>query len=317
MNDMGDQLQGQLEQGFPIRDDNGRVVLRIGLLATLYFDEGHTGERRAAVGECVDDYLRMCGPELRWGLHPKGGGFQDLARKPVPTPSEYFASRSPSENDLWEFYYHGGDPPEEASDLRVKGLGARKWQSEGKGQLSYFSVALPITWFADREGNFVELVLSWCGRLKPVHGYGGLGILDSPDVSLAQRHAQQAYGLARRFPGLEADYPVSHVHYLKDGIKGVNWLTVLGESWLKKAGGVSGLRDQLGEPFRFFEFDGGLLIQAGPMPQMGDSNRELSVPEYRRLAQLLKSIRVTDHKAFPAWSGFDAGRTNSWLARFD
>jgi len=87
--------------------------------------------------------------------------------------------------------------------------------------------------------------------------------------------------------------------------------------WLKKAGGVSGLRDQLGEPFRFFEFDGGLLIQAGPMPQMGDSNRELSVPEYRRLAQLLKSIRVTDHKAFPAWSGFDAGRTTSWLARFD
>jgi hypothetical protein len=43
----------------------------------------------------------------------------------------------------------------------------------------------------------------------------------------------------------------------------------------------------------------------------------MDIAEYRRLAQLLKPIRVSDHKSFPAWSGFDGEKTRAWLARFD
>lgn len=77
------------------------------------------------------------------------------------------------------------------------------------------------------------------------------------------------------------------------------------------------MRAQLGEPFLFYEYEGGLVIQAGKMPQLGDTNRQLSIAEYERLARVLKPIRVTDHESFPAWSGFDAERTAAWLARFD
>jgi hypothetical protein len=116
---------------------------------------------------------------------------------------------------------------------------------------------------------------------------------------------------------LEADHPVSHVHYLKNGIKGVNWVTVLGEKWISRLGGLPALRKELGEPFRLHEYPGGVLIQAGPRPQLGDVNRQIAIDEYRRLAQVLKPIRVTDHKSFPAWSGFDEQRTQAWLARFE
>lgn len=317
MNDIGDQLESQLEQGFAVRDDRGRVVLRIGMLFTLYFENGHTPEGREAVANCFSDYLALCGEKVRWGLHPKGGPFQDLSRKSIPSPAEWFADASPDENGIWEFYYHGGSSPEEASDIRVHGVGARKWQSETQGRLSYFSAALPITWFADRDGNFPELVLGWCRRLNPVSGYGGFGILDSPDPGVASKQQQLTYALARRFPGLEADYPISSVHYLKDGIKGVNWLTVIGEPWLEKLGGLPVLQAGLGEPFLLHEYAGGVVIQAGRMPQLGDTNRQMDIAEYRHLARLVKPIRVSDHASFPAWSGFDSEKTRAWLARFD
>jgi hypothetical protein len=316
-NDIADQLEEQLEQGFAMRDEQGRVVLRIGLLTTLYFDTGSMPVGREAVAQCIADYLAMCREQLRWALHPKGGGWRELSKNPVPTPAEWFAESRPAENDIWEFYYHGGDSADESSDFRVYGVGARKWQSELHGRLSFLSAALPLTWFADHAGSFPEFVLGWCRRLRPMHGYAGLGILDSPDAGVAEAHKQMTYGLARRFPGLEADYPISHVHYLKDGIKGVNWLTVLSTPWLERLGGLPTLQTELAEPFRLHEYDGGLVIQAGAMPQLGDSNRKLQIAEYRRLARVLRPIRVSDHASFPAWSGFDEERTTAWLARFD
>lgn len=55
-------------------DDAGRVVLRLGLIATWYFHQGYTWEKRRAVTECYDEFRASFGEQLRWWV-VEGGRF--------------------------------------------------------------------------------------------------------------------------------------------------------------------------------------------------------------------------------------------------
>lgn len=67
-------------------------------------------------------------------------------------------------------------------------------------------------------------------------------------------------------------------------------------------------------------YDGGIVIQAGETPQLGDINRGLIPEAYQRVAQVLKPIRFDDHQR-PL---IDTPRpldpleeTMKWVRRFD
>lgn len=82
-------------------------------------------------------------------------------------------------------------------------------------------------------------------------------------------------------------------------------------------GGAEVLRGKLPKSASLHEFRSGCLIQACPVPQIGDRNRGLEVEEYRELARVLKPIRITTHSAVHSAGGLDRTRFESWLARFD
>jgi hypothetical protein len=302
-------------QELTVRDEDGLVVLQIGFSITFYFKEGHTQPVRERVAQCFDIYRLLCGPHLKWA-HPGNRGFQKLDKPADKDPSQWL--REPdSDGQLmssgWEFYWHGGKTKEEANHFRVTAVGAASRHGD---ELSFFSASLPLSWFADHEGSFPSLAMKWCQILKPEHGYGGLSILESPRLSIAQTHGAVAYAMARRFPGLELDDPTTHVLYLKDGIKGGNWLTVLSEQWLDKLGGISVLSQKLGPEFQFYPYVDGAVIQAGPTPELGDVNRQLIPVRYRHLAQVLRPIRAPLHSGFHGF-GLTREKSEEWLARFD
>jgi hypothetical protein len=301
-----------------VQDGEGRTVLEIGLLATLYFDGGHEPQVREMVGECFEEYAGHCGRFLRWGRHPRSYAWHELERLPVPSPKEWFLRKKLKADDMWQFYYHGGQQEWDASVYRVHAYGARKWEAEQSGWLSYLSAGVPLAWLEERGRDFLGLVLGWCRRLRPMHGYGGVGIMESPDLGLAASLEQAVYAMARRFPGLEVDYPFLHMGCLRGGIKGVNWLTVLGDEYVAKAGGLAHLRSSLsGDEVSFYEYPGGIVIQAGERPEIGDVNRQLWPAAYREVNRLLKPIRVREHLPFHGAAGFRSDETLEWLARFD
>ena len=188
---------------------------------------------------------------------------------------------------------------------------------------AYFAATLPFAFLKDQSGKaaFQHLVHGWCKILKPYCGYAGIGAIQSVEMTEKLRTVHLVYPVAQRFPGVEVENASIVSLHIDSHIKGVNWLTALSDEALAPIGGQSALLAQLDKNFRIMEYDGGALIQSGPMPQLGDANCRQSPRYYRQLSQLIRPLRMR----FPEGHSFirpgggrsGAEATNEWLARFD
>jgi len=296
--------------------ENERILLQIGLVITLYIEEAHTPEKREGLIQCFDDYWSLCGLELHQASVPHvSNRWINLDKKKLPPVRNWVNELS--ENHPWSITCTGSENTADASAFNMEILCSAAWEKD----LSYVTATLPFVWFSNNEGSLPELLLKWCEWTSAYHGYAGIGIIPSLESNYAKKAEPMIYELAKRFPGLEVDNPVSHLLYLKDGIKGVNWLTVLGTKFLEKIGGRGYLKNQLTTEFELLDYKDGLVIKAGLQPQFGDIENN-NIPEhYRTISRLLKPIRVEypvaiqhGHQNQPT---LDKEGTKEWFARFD
>jgi hypothetical protein len=111
---------------------------------------------------------------------------------------------------------------------------------------------------------------------------------------------------------------MSHKLATLNGIKGGNWLTILSDPFVERLGGRDAIREALGEPFAVESFTGGVMIVAGNAPEVGDRNRNIDAPLYRKLARILRPIRIDQHPPVYAMGPLSVeGEFDAWLARFD
>ncbi|MEO5730961.1 MAG: type VI immunity family protein, partial [Byssovorax sp.] len=219
----------------------------------------------------------------------------------------------------WYFGFHGGKGDEGASEFQVSGCCTDKDASNSTG---YFQFYLPLTWFEDHPGTFQDLVLSFAEQLRPLSGYAGIGVQEILDIGAREAFQSTVKQIADRFPGLEVEnFGISTIHTGK-GIKGVNWLTLLGDPWVQTIGGLDYLRIRLGEDFKLSPYEGGLMIQAGPKPQIGDAAADRWPKHYVTLAKVLKAIQIKEHYPFHfgAQGGpprMDYAASKAWIFRFD
>lgn len=296
-----------------IRNKQGMPIAEIGLLATVYFEEPWRQEARIAAAELAQDYINEFRPHLHWARVPREGVMVPIDSDEVSLPTKWLPTHS---TDLsWDFAYHGGSVEDAASGFHIDALGC----ADDRDRLGRFHISLPLEWAAKNPGRFPEYVLGICKRLKPLSGYGGLGLLESPSLLTAVRWQALARKMGERFPGLEIEDRSGGSIWLRNGIKGVNWLTILGDRWVNEMGGLDYLKVRLGESFYFYPYEGGLMIQAGQKPQIGDVKANRWPELYVTLAKVLKRIQITFHG--PMHNGgkdtFDHEATMKWINRFD
>lgn len=300
-------------------DRDGQFVVRLALILTLYFDRGHSADKRRAVLDCFNSYFELLGPELRWWVVDEGR-FSPVAKLARKDMSPYLLSDKFEQFDRhWAFKWHGAEEPQEASDLLISALGQPKSDSEFHGDLSFLTMAVPLQWAAVHSDRFLDLAVRCATQLRPFHGYGGIGIVLSEngvaDVAVEDRVAS----IAAQHPGVEIDSPMDHAIWTRNAIKGGNWITAVSDPFVEQLGGAEALRRSLGDPFQVVDYPGGVVIVAGPTPEFGDRNRRVGTPLYRKLARVLKPVRVTEHGGISeSFEGrFDAEEFQNWLGRFD
>lgn len=320
-----DELRRVLNDSLSVTTEEGAVALRVAQIITLYFYPSHAREARERVATISERFLQRWGHRLKWILEPDTDRMERFGPGKGSEPRAWLLDHSDDED--YSLIYHSEVDAHGAGEycLYISGVQRRPVMRFG-----FLHITLPLLEFADGDGSLAEVLLDLCGVLKPFSGYGGVGIADSISYRTNYRFGPIVYHWGQRFPGLEVDYPVRHSIWLpegregeRDGIKGVNWLTVIGDRYLPELGGAEKVMSDLAaldSGFKVYPYDGGLIIQAGTRPQLGDGRIGRRPALYVKLARYLKPIRVTRHPAFQRGGPdieFDQERSEAWLRRFD
>jgi hypothetical protein len=177
---------------------------------------------------------------------------------------------------------------------------------------SIIRYVLPASWGIERAGEMLEIAKSLCELLPFRCGHAGYGFEYSKYFPrVAQEHA---WAQSMRHPGIDIHDNVNDPRAVAfDGIRGVNWLTMIDDAFIKELGGSPKFKLCTTIPVK-----GGLIIKAGEAPDIGDVNRRDNLPAYREAFGYIEPItKRTFERA--SWVGLlrDGGpRTERWLKRF-
>ncbi|MEB0039038.1 MULTISPECIES: DUF3396 domain-containing protein [unclassified Pseudomonas] len=292
----------------------GEPIIRLGLIATLYFKHGDTAEIKSRVADCFSKFRKEFSPHLNWQFYKtlrkmSGSGFSSCRRKILES--------SPDQQFMWSI---SSARLQQVAQYRLFVMNIPRSQSTT--DRSCLKMVLP--WSILLEPGGPQRYEAWlnylCNQVHAEHGYGGLSCTLPYD---GQRYFPQEYLLAKQYIGLIVD-PLPHVESLRllDHIKGVNWFTVLGRRFVNKLGGNDALRRQLSRrsDIIFRAYDDGLIIRAGALPSLGGPGEEAPAP-YIEVNRAIKPIRVRATGCLHAYSllgdTFSEASSAAWHARFD
>jgi hypothetical protein len=178
---------------------------------------------------------------------------------------------------------------------------------------------VPISYIEETPEGYASLLTHMCDLIQPFHGYGGLGFILSKGT-VTDKVKSFMYSIAQEYPCIEVDMPVSHLQYLENGIKGVNWMTVLSDEFINKVGGLDLLVTKLGnDEYRYRKYRKGCVIQSSDEPCKDGEVSDAVI----KLNSILKELRVKEIGSFsggsldPNIEKFDSKSSNEWLARLD
>jgi|GEM_PF-5989237 hypothetical protein len=295
-------------------EEDGKKVLGIGLTSLFLFKDGRTHEKRAAVRKCIEEFLELARPHLHWQTIDKRE--VDLSKQ-EPVDLEV-SERNYTEEHTWSAIYSSGSDPFDASAFQAAFLCRASWQPVG---VSYLSIQLPLSYL---NPDFIGRFHRFASILRATQAYAGVGILQRPSIGSAAPYETLVYELAQRYPGLEVFSPSCTFESLslKDAMRCINWLTAVGDEFLQSLGKVEDICRGMSQQILVYRYEGGIVFQAGPKPDLGDGEKKIVSQYYREVARALKPVRLQKmmyrfQEGTHGEPNFDLEDTLRWLARFD
>ncbi|MGF9759339.1 type VI immunity family protein [Microvirga sp. 0TCS3.31] len=147
-------------------------------------------------------------------------------------------------------------------------------------------------------------------------GHGGLVFVYEP--SLLEDAFEAIYARARRFWGVDIEHMNGTLPLTKMGIKGVNWITLVGRKFASTVE-VSAALTNLAEvqAVTVAQRKNATVFIAGSHPMPGDQHRpDRSLDPYYAIAQALKPLFLYEHPDFPGERFVNNGNTVGWIRRF-
>ena len=301
---------------------DGDPAARIGLTMSFYFTHPDNTERRRPLVHCIKQYLQQAEGLLRTYAVKKHRTFQTLKPDENVDPALLDEMIDPSK--ALEFLASGAEQDGMSHSWSIS---AYADTDNSPGALGFLHLTYPLSILQTDEAPpriFTGQFVSLCNVLRVEHAYGGLGLILPFDVGGRSAALQVVGGVAMRFPGLDVDDLTGVSIHCEQGIKAVNFLTAVSDRLLVKVGGAEAVAAQAGAGIEMHRYSNGAVFQAGPVPQLGDSEQGLVPDRYVALGRVLKPLRApypdvlmyAPTIADPESEGHDAF-TQRWLARFD
>jgi hypothetical protein len=292
---------------------------------TMFFDGSHTPQVREAVCQCFEQYEALAEKQLTslWREEPRHG------------PDRYPYAKAPKMRDLVKqldpddnltLAYVSGKKPYDASAWQFYVFGLRAWQAKlGNKGLASLQFTLPLVHVEEHPQVFQRLFIDFAKRLKPVHGYGG----HSLQLSLVRKEPNEPAEamMVKAARGMDAGDNALLGRRAKIGIathlKTIGWLTAINSDMVEKIGGLFAIRSELPHDwFALYDYGAGLVIQAGPRPNIAAVADDPLPAAYVLPNNMLKEVRVPEigdlHYGSKDGEPRIVGKAaEDWLARFD
>lgn len=313
--------------GIVFANRNGFIESRVGFAIELYFLGGETAATRLALCGMLRDYHALFGDELSHFLKMSGSRLTTISGTGYLDYYEEKARSMAADEpmDAMIYGYPGKIVVDEPTPLSISftATGPEPLSPLGRSMISAY---FPAAFVAARGSQMLlDLTKRWAAAVATVHGGAGYSLLFEHGIFAGgSMAAETVLPALKRFPGLDFSDPL---HFevesdLGDGrqIKSINWLTVVDDEIAERLGGADSLAARLGLTCPILPYDGGLILQAGGEPQLGDADCGLVPDDYRRVAQALKPVRFEAYRrglfVLPE-SDDPIGKTLAWLRRFD
>jgi hypothetical protein len=282
----------------------------------------YTGADLSSIPEQVlyiyDRFLALCPPErLRWYAT------EHMSKhKPV----------TPRVLDMPRGWLKPGAPPQKTISIDLKdGVGADEapeysfWvYGSEPGDLRYgrdansIRCTFPGPWAVTTPEALLTFATDACAHFPYIWGHAGL-VLETSPYYRGDSHTA-AWRLSMQHPGLDISNPVTDASMVRrDGIKGVNWLTMLGPEYADRIGGFDAIRQKLPESVEIIPAGHGVILRAGPAPRWGRVNEQDLLPEYRAVYKVVAPLQdpvVQRYTSFSLPGGDHKAKTTAWLRRF-
>ena len=225
----------------------------------------------------------------------------------------FWLTDAPKRRELYMLYLESGAQANLPSDQAFVFVALEDEQPAGLMRL-----ILPSDFGAASTDSIIELTRELVDALDFHSGHVGFGLNWNDRGDLAYDAQQQMQRIGMRFPGIDIPDLETTLYAIPQGIKRVNWLTLLGAGLVDELGGYAHLQAQLGEAIALYRVPNGVIIRAGVAPSVGDVNRKDRLPAYHEVGRVLQPVRAGDHPAFIMKDeDFDEEVTEAWLGHFD
>lgn len=315
-----------LDQLFINHEKTGKPLWRGGAFAELHFANGEALDRRAAMLQVWKRYFSLFQEQLTHFLPNNGNALVQISDGQFPAHFDEALATVPSD-EYFDGRLAGYEAPSKTTWPPTYLItGAGKWDRAAT-ELSNTYAHFPAHWVLENAEAFVAELVAWCNIVKPRHGMAGLCALRNPSSPAYSMKDSRIFPFLKRYPGL--DYTDTSQFSLvtrreKDHkIRGTNWLTVLDNDFLSKIGGRTTVDEMLAQEAEIYihDWNDGIVIQAGALPELGDSNKGYWPTAYGPVARLTKDIRFDGYGKkgyFQVPQPLDeVEETLKWIARFD
>lgn len=267
----------------------------------------------AGMLRCYEAFLARCEPHLRWCADEVSGKYRQAHPSILRLPMQR-ALDAVEADRFYAWMATSGQAYQDASPYQFHGIFSES-SGWGEGLLGHVRMAFDPGLFRIPPGAFLSHLKESAADLSVYHGQAGFSFSESMSRGRQQSNEHLVLKASERFVGVEVEGDGASRRCCQDAIKGVNWLTFIAGPFVDRLGGMRALETQLGSDIVVHPMPWGVLIQAGPEPQVGDTAAEDTLSLYRRVNKVLRPIRVGVHSNLGVV--FDEEQTRRWIERLD
>jgi len=190
------------------------------------------------------------------------------------------------------------------------------WSVAKSKQAKVLSMAFPAAWSLEQPDRLLALVQQLGDVFPFTSGLAGYSLERSPYVK--DESETHAWNMSMRHVGIDiVRLPFDAKAPGSDAVKGVGWLTLLGTGLLAELGGEKNLAAKLSKDVELISSTHGVIIKAGPVPRLGDVNRNDSLPLYRSVYKVVAPLirKAAERSMEFLVPGDSADKTLAWYLR--